>query len=391
LRRALLLLLAFLVVAACSSPAPKEPRAPVLTVVGPEPARTRVERVARKALPALERIVGSHWPRSFDPRIVVVPSRDECGGEVGFFDVPRHEIRVVPSIPSWLVVHELAHAWYGTPFSDDRRRNEGEATFAALRVLREVPELGDEAWVRASLFQSIDAAPKGELPTPPFPLPASWTALDEAKKNAFYAKAALDCEAESLSRDGVKPPIDALRDTDGDGLPDAEEVALGCDPKNPDTDGDGRSDGDEVRFYRSDPSKKDPPLPWREARAQGPGEIALVSARTDGVLLELTIETKSGFGEADRFYDFELAIGDEKRVAGLGRGHDPWLGETTGITDPSLVDWRALERSRVVFQDKKATLVIPRPMLGASGKIALRAYLVSGSTRSDDTDWLEIE
>ena len=36
-------------------------------------------------------------------------------------------------------------------------------------------------------------------------------------------------------------------DSDGDGLTDVEEQALGTDPNNPDTDGDGISDGDEVQ------------------------------------------------------------------------------------------------------------------------------------------------
>lgn len=36
-------------------------------------------------------------------------------------------------------------------------------------------------------------------------------------------------------------------DTDGDELPDREEIALGTDPNNPDTDGDGFLDGEEVR------------------------------------------------------------------------------------------------------------------------------------------------
>ena len=37
-----------------------------------------------------------------------------------------------------------------------------------------------------------------------------------------------------------------VTDTDGDGLTDEEEEALGTDPENPDTDGDGLSDGEEV-------------------------------------------------------------------------------------------------------------------------------------------------
>ena len=39
-------------------------------------------------------------------------------------------------------------------------------------------------------------------------------------------------------------------DSDGDGLTDAEELALGTDPNNPDTDGDGFSDGVEVHFAK---------------------------------------------------------------------------------------------------------------------------------------------
>jgi hypothetical protein len=42
-------------------------------------------------------------------------------------------------------------------------------------------------------------------------------------------------------------PTDAA-DSDGDGLTDAQELALGTDPNNPDTDGDGFSDGVEVYF-----------------------------------------------------------------------------------------------------------------------------------------------
>jgi hypothetical protein len=37
-----------------------------------------------------------------------------------------------------------------------------------------------------------------------------------------------------------------FRDSDGDGLSDEEEIALGTDPFNPDTDGDGYPDGLEV-------------------------------------------------------------------------------------------------------------------------------------------------
>jgi len=53
----------------------------------------------------------------------------------------------------------------------------------------------------------------------------------------------------------VKPEV---KDTDGDGLMDKDEVALyGTDPTLKDTDGEGLNDGDEVKRYRTDPTNPD--------------------------------------------------------------------------------------------------------------------------------------
>jgi hypothetical protein len=46
-------------------------------------------------------------------------------------------------------------------------------------------------------------------------------------------------------------------DSDGDGLTDGQEIALGTDPFNPDTDGDGLTDGQEVNTYHTDPLNPD--------------------------------------------------------------------------------------------------------------------------------------
>ena len=53
-----------------------------------------------------------------------------------------------------------------------------------------------------------------------------------------------------------EPTMDPT-DTDGDGLPDAQEATLGTDPALPDTDDDGISDGDEVNVHRTDPLNSD--------------------------------------------------------------------------------------------------------------------------------------
>src|SRR5215207_505705 len=46
-------------------------------------------------------------------------------------------------------------------------------------------------------------------------------------------------------------------DLDADNYPDALEVEVGLDPRNPDTDGDGVADGDEVNLYGTDPNTWD--------------------------------------------------------------------------------------------------------------------------------------
>jgi hypothetical protein len=48
-----------------------------------------------------------------------------------------------------------------------------------------------------------------------------------------------------------------VTDSDGDGLSDSLEIALGTDSNNPDTDGDGLSDGEEANTYMTDPLLSD--------------------------------------------------------------------------------------------------------------------------------------
>ncbi|MGE3538244.1 MAG: Ig-like domain-containing protein [Candidatus Tectimicrobiota bacterium] len=66
--------------------------------------------------------------------------------------------------------------------------------------------------------------------------------------------------------DGLGQSTDSLQviaidpdspDSDGDGLPDAAEVALGTQVQQPDSDGDGLMDGAEVHTYRTDPLRAD--------------------------------------------------------------------------------------------------------------------------------------
>lgn len=59
-------------------------------------------------------------------------------------------------------------------------------------------------------------------------------------------------------RQGLNPLVnDAASDADGDGLSNLQEFQLGTDPLNPDTDGDGISDYDEVTTFNTNPLNPD--------------------------------------------------------------------------------------------------------------------------------------
>jgi outer membrane protein OmpA-like peptidoglycan-associated protein len=80
-------------------------------------------------------------------------------------------------------------------------------------------------------------------------------------KNADTDDDGLSDGAEDTNKNGRLDPEegnplsseDGLRDTDGDGLIDRREVALGTDPKSPDTDNDGLSDKLEVDVHATNP------------------------------------------------------------------------------------------------------------------------------------------
>lgn len=101
--------------------------------------------------------------------------------------------------------------------------------------------------------QGPNAQPVAQVPasqidtTPASPQPGT----------SFPATGQLGLDTESL--DTVTPlqePVQPV-DTDGDGLTDEEEAALGTDPNIADTDGDGLSDAEEVRVWQTDPLNED--------------------------------------------------------------------------------------------------------------------------------------
>ncbi|MBQ7189151.1 MAG: OmpA family protein [Kiritimatiellae bacterium] len=67
-------------------------------------------------------------------------------------------------------------------------------------------------------------------------------------------------DATALAGTGAAVAADddpSKKDSDGDGLTDAEEAQLGTDPHKKDTDGDGLTDFEEVRVYKTDPLNPD--------------------------------------------------------------------------------------------------------------------------------------
>jgi hypothetical protein len=88
-----------------------------------------------------------------------------------------------------------------------------------------------------------------------------------------------------------------VADSDGDGLDDAREAALGTDPSAPDTDGDGLSDRDEVDIFGTDPLSPD-------TDGDGIGDAEeLASAGTNPLLAD---SDGDGFSDAD-----EVAAGSD--------------------------------------------------------------------------------
>ncbi len=68
---------------------------------------------------------------------------------------------------------------------------------------------------------------------------------------------ATSTETSSSTLENTATDTTAVVDTDGDGLSDSEEMAIGTDINKVDTDGDGLSDYEEVKTYHTDPLNPD--------------------------------------------------------------------------------------------------------------------------------------
>ena len=127
-----------------------------------------------------------------------------------------------------------------------------------------------------------------------------------------------------------KNSIPTLLDTDGDGLPDNEEVALGTDPVNPDTDGDGLSDGFEVQPFRVVAGAFTWENARNDARLKG-GRLAILSTADQQLKAQRQIRTAIGNGgQWIGLHDLD----GPKQVSGFNEGKYRWVGVNGNAFDP---------------------------------------------------------
>ncbi len=84
-----------------------------------------------------------------------------------------------------------------------------------------------------------------------------WSHVFEVPGTLAYYDQALGADEGGGIVSGVSGLIIVTGDSDGDGLADSTEEALGTDPHSTDTDGDGLNDGDEVDVHDTDPLQAD--------------------------------------------------------------------------------------------------------------------------------------
>lgn len=397
----------------------------------------RLFDAATEAFPDVEAEAELPYPGPAEITLLVVADKKESGGEDAVWDEGSKTIKAFKGCPSWFLVKEVAHLYYGPKVATDRWAQQGLAHHVALRVLRKKPHLGDEAWVRGRILAAVERA-SDDPPLKDAPPPA-----DEAKKQTYDGKACLffHVVANRAGDDAIKKAVaavaakgapadgqafaDALvaaneaakeilpgwvtpgsyglglsskvcHDEDEDGLSDIEEEHLGTDPKKADSDDDGVSDGDEVLFYKTDPHKRDKEIrkPIAEGTADDPAgdhkapgdDIVRVTASVDAAFL--TLETGGGF-KGEGFYGFEIDTdgdGSADVIVGFTPGKDPAVGFTRKSKNMSETEMRPCPASRLTIEGTKATLRVPRAELGPHKSLAIVAFTLSSKDAKERAD-----
>ncbi|MFO0007044.1 MAG: hypothetical protein ACK559_38605, partial [bacterium] len=117
-------------------------------------------------------------------------------------------------------------------------------------------------------------------------------------------------------------------DTDGDGLTDRQEAALGTNRRRADTDGDGLRDGDEVNVHLTSPLRAD-------TDGDGLGDGDEVADGTDPLLVDTDGD---GVDDATDLVPRDGAEWADQDCDGIGDNADPDDNDT-GIDDDEEVVW----------------------------------------------------
>ncbi|MFW6182509.1 MAG: protein kinase domain-containing protein [Chloroflexota bacterium] len=137
--------------------------------------------------------------------------------------------------------------------------------------------------------------------------------------------------------DEIELQLDPLStDSDGDGLSDGRELDLGTDPLRVDTDGDGLSDGLEVHELRTDPLTPDTERAWAAATPTPRPEPSPTAAADDAdeagpepqatptsSVRQLVLQSQP---ERDGYVGFEA----DNRALAVADGAELWLGDGAG-------------------------------------------------------------
>ena len=162
----------------------------------------------------------------------------------------------------------------------------------------------------------------------------------------------------AFNRSAISRGGELLVDSDGDGVPDRDEIALGLDPTNPDTDGDGIGDGVELKMGL-DPKK--PNLitgcsPYRDTDGDGPNDLVEFLSGTNPIVPEnLTDSDRDGNINMDEI----LAHSDPQSA---DNAYFAERGYVYSIADaPATPDGRACYHIRVENISLVDTLARPNP------------------------------
>ena len=121
-------------------------------------------------------------------------------------------------------------------------------------------------------------------------------------------------------------------DADGDGLTNAEELALGTDPQNPDTDGDGVKDGDEVHRKVNGVAAPTDPLK-ADTDGDGLSDGAEATAGTDPLLVDTDGD---GFSDAQEIFHGS----NPKDASSVPNITKPLVNlDATQLPEGALADW----------------------------------------------------